>query len=145
MILQGELEWGIYMNEQQFRVNDLVKFNYSEITEYIDEEHTPTPLRNDEVCELLNEQQDTIQSLKEENEQLRGCYKDCKKMLSEAIEENELLECKEGVYNVHSLRKDYEQLKEENEELKRKLDYCEHEHFLDSLGGSNKWFGMGGF
>lgn len=38
-----------------------------------------------------------------------------------------------------------ESLKEENEELKRKLDYCEHERFLDSLGGSNKWFGMGGF
>lgn len=36
-------------------------------------------------------------------------------------------------------------LKEENEELKRKLEYCEHEHFLDSLGSSNKWFGMGGF
>ncbi len=34
-------------------------------------------------------------------------------------------------------------LAEENEELKRKLDYCEHEHFLDSLGSSNKWFGMG--
>ena len=98
VILQGELEWGIYMNEQQFRVNDLVKFNYSEITEYIDEEHTPTPLRNDDVCELLNEQQSTIESLKEENE-----------------------------------------------ELKRKLEHCEHEHFLDSLGSSNKWFGMGGF
>ena len=33
----------------------------------------------------------------------------------------------------------------ENEELKRKLGYCEHEHFLDRLGSSNKWFGMGGF
>ena len=52
------------MNEQQFRVNDLVKFNYSEITEYVDEEHTPTPLRNDEVCDLLNE-------LSEENEKLK--------------------------------------------------------------------------
>ena len=36
-------------------------------------------------------------------------------------------------------------LVEENEELKRKLEYCEHEHFLDSLSSSNKWFGMGGF
>lgn len=36
-------------------------------------------------------------------------------------------------------------LVEENEELKRKLEYCEHERFLDGLGGSNKWFGMGGF
>ncbi len=38
-----------------------------------------------------------------------------------------------------------EALKEENEKLRRKLEYCEHEHFLDSLGSSNKWFGMGGF
>lgn len=36
-------------------------------------------------------------------------------------------------------------LKEENEELKRKLKDCEFEHFLDGLGSSNKWFGMGGF
>lgn len=37
------------------------------------------------------------------------------------------------------------ELEEENEKLKRKIKNCEHEHFLDSLGGSNKWFGMGGF
>lgn len=38
-----------------------------------------------------------------------------------------------------------ESLKEENEKLKRKLKDCEHKHFLDNLGSSNKWFGMGGF
>lgn len=49
---------------KRFRVNDLVKFNYSEIGEYVDENHTDRPLRNDEVCDLLN-------GLSEENEQLR--------------------------------------------------------------------------
>lgn len=42
------------MSEKRFRVNDLVKYNYSEIGEYIDENHTDKPLRNDEVCYLLN-------------------------------------------------------------------------------------------
>lgn len=50
---------------KKFRVNDLVKYDYSEIGEYIDENHTDKPLRNDEVCDLLNEQQDTINKLRE--------------------------------------------------------------------------------
>ena len=49
------------MSEKRFRVNDLVKYNYSEIGEYIDENHTDRPLRNDEVCDLLNEQQGIIE------------------------------------------------------------------------------------
>ena len=123
------------MSEQQFRVNDLVKFNYSEITEYVDEEHTPNPLRNDEVCGLLNEQQATIEQLESDK----------------AIAEDyaNIFE-KENVKLRKKLNNDEQQatisaLKEENEKLKRKLEYYEHEHFLDSLGGSNKWFGMGGF
>lgn len=43
------------MTTKRFRVNDLVKYNYSEIGEYIDENHTDRPLRNDELVELLNE------------------------------------------------------------------------------------------
>ena len=50
------------MSEKRFRVNDLVKYDYSEIGEYIDENHTDRPLRNDEVCDLLNEQQTIIES-----------------------------------------------------------------------------------
>ena len=45
------------MSEKRFRVNNLVKYNYSEIGEYIDENHTDRPLRNDEIVDLLNEQQ----------------------------------------------------------------------------------------
>ena len=48
-------------NYNRFRVDDLVKYNYSEIGEYIDENHTDKPLRNDEVCDLLNEQQGIIE------------------------------------------------------------------------------------
>lgn len=47
----------------KFRVNDLVKFNYSEIGEYVDENHTDRPLRNDEVVDLLNGYLNEIQRL----------------------------------------------------------------------------------
>lgn len=43
------------MNKKRFRVNDLVKYVYSDISEHIDEKHTDIPLRNDELCKLLNE------------------------------------------------------------------------------------------
>ena len=51
------------MSEKRFRVNDLVKYDYSEIGEYVDENHTDKPLRNDEVCGLLNKQQARIEML----------------------------------------------------------------------------------
>ena len=54
------------MSEKRFTVNELVKFNYSEIGEYVDENHTDRPLRNDEVVDLLNEQQAEIERLKEQ-------------------------------------------------------------------------------
>lgn len=38
----------------KYRVHNLVKFDYSQIGEYIDEYHTDRPLRNDEVVDLLN-------------------------------------------------------------------------------------------
>lgn len=55
------------MSEKRFRTNDLVKFDYSEIGEYVDENHTDRPLRNDEVCDLLNNQQAVINELEETN------------------------------------------------------------------------------
>ena len=54
------------MTEKRFRVNDLVKYNYSEIGEYIDENHTDRPLRNDILVELLNELHEENQELKQE-------------------------------------------------------------------------------
>lgn len=55
------------MTVKRFHVNDLVKYNYSEIGEYIDENHTDKPLRNDELVDLLNEQHEGIQRLQDEN------------------------------------------------------------------------------
>lgn len=88
----------------------------------VDGEEMPTC----EICELLNEQQDIIQSLKEENEKL--IQKKCFPCELVSLQTREI-----------------DKLKDENEQLKRKLEDCEFEHFLDGLGSSNKWFGMGGF
>ena len=90
------------MTGERFRVNELVKYNYSEIGEYIDENHTDRPLRNDEVVKLLNEQHETIHRLKQnidellkldveeellkENEQLRNRLKDWHKRTFKAHE-----------------------------------------------------------
>ena len=48
---------------EKYRVHDLAKFHYSEIGEYIDENHTDRPLRNDILVELLNELQEENQAL----------------------------------------------------------------------------------
>ena len=86
------------MSEKRFRTNDLVKFNYSEIKEYVDEKHTPTPLRNDEVCKLLNEQQATITELKETI-----------KSVEKQLEDNYHLEIEDGyvVPSMKDIAKDY--------------------------------------
>ena len=42
--------------KERYLVHDFVKFDYSEISEYIDENHTPKPLRNDELVDILNNQ-----------------------------------------------------------------------------------------
>ena len=47
----------------KYRVYDFVKFNYSEIGEYIGENYTDKPLRNDEIVDLLNEQDAEICAL----------------------------------------------------------------------------------
>ena len=84
------------MSEERFRVNDLVKFDYSEIGEYLDENHTDRPLRNDEVCKLLNE-------LHEENQQLKN---DCGILVQsnqEYRKENDKLKelIKENVFGMY--------------------------------------------
>lgn len=55
----------------KYRVHDLVKFNYSDIGEYIDENHTDKPLRNDKLVDLLNKQEERIQELEIEVLDLR--------------------------------------------------------------------------
>lgn len=55
------------MSEKRFYLenDEWVKYEYSEIREYVDEKHISIPLRNDELCKLLNE-------LYEENQRLRN-------------------------------------------------------------------------
>lgn len=52
------------MTKKQYITNDIVKFDYSEIWKKSDDEmYTDTPLRNDEVIELLNENEQLKQEL----------------------------------------------------------------------------------
>lgn len=98
------------MNKKQFRVNDLVKFNYSEIGKYVDENHTDRPLRNDEVCDLLNEQQATINYLE--------------KVFGENFAKRRLLE------------RDNLILRNENEQLRKELDNFKPVIFQDMRKGT---------
>lgn len=51
------------MTEKKYRVQDLVKFDYSEIGGYIGEGYSDKPLRNDEIVDLLNDLTDNRNSL----------------------------------------------------------------------------------
>ena len=73
------------MSEKRFRVNNLVKYDYSEIGEYIDENHTDRPLRNDEIVDLLNQ-------LNQENEHLIIGNKNLMKKNEQLKERNEKLQ-----------------------------------------------------
>lgn len=57
--------------KEKYVVHDLVKFDYSEIGEYIDEYHTPKPLRNDELVDILNTQ---LQMIETYDKELMACY-----------------------------------------------------------------------
>lgn len=60
---------------EKYRTHEICKFDYSEIGEYIDGNHTNNPLRNDELVNLLN-------SLSKENKQLKSDLKRCKNFLN---------------------------------------------------------------
>lgn len=105
------------MNEK-YRVHELGKFRYSDIGEYIDEDHTDRPLRNDILADLLNNQDKTIKELSEENEQLK---KDLKKKFVPFAKAD-------GGYTTVSTEEfikilnENEQLKKEKEEIKSKAE-----------------------
>ena len=106
------------MNEKRFRVNDLVKYSYSDIGEYIDENHTDRPLRNDEVCDLLNE-------LSDENRQLK-----------QQIEIEKKWQLEKDKY--------YVKIKEENEQLRKELDSFNPVMFNDMQKGTIILYSKGG-
>ena len=66
------------MTEGKYRTHEICQFDYSDIWEKsFDERYTDTPLRNDEIIKLLNEQEEEIQRLKWSNKILRVNKKDC--------------------------------------------------------------------
>lgn len=75
------------MDKKLFRVCDLVKFDYSEIGKYVDENHTDTPLRNDEVCEILNKQQALINELEKTNKIMYKRLKEQSEIIYQLIQE----------------------------------------------------------
>lgn len=50
---------------EKYRVHPDLKYHYSDIGEYIGEGYTDTPLRNDELVEILNSQDKRIKKLEE--------------------------------------------------------------------------------
>ena len=101
--------------KQKYRVHDLVKYDYSEIREYIGNGYTDKPLRNDEIVDLLNHYEDDkilkiniIRKLKKENEQLKSDNKCYVKRYSELFED--YIACKKG---NEQLKQDIKELKEE--------------------------------
>ena len=120
------------MTEKKYRVHDWVKFNYSEIGEYIGEDYTDKPLRNDEIVDLLNEQYETIQSLISDSEKYRKLSIQFDNRNKELVSENALLE-KENEQLKQSVSewqkssaywsKTHSELEKENEQLKQEVDY----------------------
>ena len=52
------------VHKEKYRTHELCQFDYSEIWEKsFDENHTDTPLRNDEVVKLLNKKDKKIKEL----------------------------------------------------------------------------------
>lgn len=76
---------------KKYRVHDLVKFDYSEIGEYIGENYTDRPLRNDIVVDLLNQLNDENEKLKQFNSQLARVNREGVKKVQKLAEENEQL------------------------------------------------------
>ena len=107
------------MSEKRFRVNDLVKYVYSDIGEYVDEKYTDTPLRNDEVCKILNEQQAIIDEQKIAIDEMITDYKKLEKeneWLRQFINKGRRLSVKELMDNIN-----------ENEKLKKVIDLMEYQ------------------
>lgn len=52
----------------KYKVHELAKYKYSDISKYVGEEYTNEPLRNDELVEILNSQDKRIKDLEAELE-----------------------------------------------------------------------------
>ena len=88
---------------EKYRVHELAKFSYSEIGEYIDENHTDRPLRNDILVEKLN-------NYEKENKLLKNTLK---------LQDEELKELDTELVDI-SIQLDF--LKAENMDMKNVLN-----------------------
>ena len=52
----------------KYKLHELAKYKYSDISKYVGEEYTNEPLRNDELVEILNSQDKRIKDLEAELE-----------------------------------------------------------------------------
>ena len=52
----------------KYKIHELAKYKYSDISKYVGEEYTNEPLRNDELVEILNSQDKRIKELEAELE-----------------------------------------------------------------------------
>ena len=48
---------------EKYRLHNLVKYQYSDIGEYVGEGYTDRPLRNDEIVKILNEQEQNTNTI----------------------------------------------------------------------------------
>lgn len=93
------------MTEKKYRVHDWVKFQYSEIGEYIDENHTDRPLRNDIIVDLLNELDTQCSQLEKNNEQLKKENEQLKKEnheLKAILQDMGMLMSDEEIVNIRN-------------------------------------------
>lgn len=111
------------MTEKRFRVHELVKYDYSEISEYVGEGYTDKPLRNDEIVALLNEFED-----------LKIQYNNLKMQRDEFYHG-----ARENANRVKQLKKENEELKDKNSQLQETLAFRSNqlalmERLVDDLG-----------
>lgn len=76
---------------RKYRVHELGKFRYSDIREYVDENHTDRPLRNDELVDLLNNKKHTINKMAKTIRIYDDGYIDLNKKYKKVVDENEQL------------------------------------------------------
>lgn len=79
---------------RKYRVHELGKFRYSDIGEYVDEDHTDRPLRNDELVDLLNNKEHTINEMIKTIRIYDDAYIDLNKKYKKVVDENEQLKKK---------------------------------------------------
>lgn len=85
--------------------------------EYVQDNVTNKKITVSELEDLLNEQELTIESLKEENKQLKKSEKINTDYAEQIVEENQKLRIAKN-----DLRREKEQLQKENEQLQKELE-----------------------